>query len=212
MIGLVIFVAIANLGLGYFLAVLLRELPTLAQGQNSLPIADGNRSQLGAPSTPAANQPAPKDRLPTSSAVVDQTSTNSGAASANGAPTAKPTPTSDPTPHSWSEFDNQMETAQDRIRYARSANDKRLGKDVAAQLRDCTQSWHAILQECLMISPAGTRELGDTTHLEMCLAQFETTLANIELLNWTETVDVLLDELNREISALKKLRRLRRLR
>ena len=94
---------------------------------------------------------------------------------------------------SWSDFGQQLQTITERARYARSAGDKRLAKEVAAQLQACAHSWYSQLQQCLDEEAGALKgELlgdgADTTSLEMCLAQLKTTLANIESLDWTAPV------------------------
>ena len=79
--------------------------------------------------------------------------------------------------------------------------------EVAAQLRSCVQSWACQLQPCLDGRTTASSELpvdgADTTNLEMCLAQIETTLTNIDSLNWAEATDIVLNALDRETDTLE---------
>ena len=114
-------------------------------------------------------------------------------------------------PKSWSDLGHHLQTIQERIRYARSANDKQLAKEVAAQLQSCAYSWRSQLQQCLdgeaTTAPSELLADGaDAAVLEMCLAQIETMLTNLDLLDWSATSDVVLKQLERETNALDKLR------
>ena len=71
--------------------------------------------------------------------------------------------------------------------------------------------WSDQLQQCLdgNTNPALSALLASSgqTHLEMCLAQMETTLTNIAQLDWSQDADLILHELEREVETLEKSQR-----
>lgn len=99
---------------------------------------------------------------------------------------------------SWADFAQQLRDVKDRTRYCRPAQDMKLARQAAEQLRTCAQVWYAQFEPCL-----SNGELDDATKalvagaeigdIEMFAAQIETTLTNINALDWTGKVDEVLN-------------------
>jgi hypothetical protein len=208
MVGFVCSVATINLGVGYFLGWrFLRSRKAAYRRAISLS-ADGKRNPNKA-KFPLKDVDTPS--TPNHTAVVDKTERSAESARVHRLPMLKTAPTTWTIPKSWSDFGEQLQTVRERLRYARSASDKRLAKEVAVQLHACTQSWYSILQERLTAATSSTSGIDvgdlDSEQLEMCLAQIETTLTNIDSLVWTDAVDIILDKIDREADALDDNRR-----
>lgn len=198
-------IAITNLCLGYLLGV---TFP-LRRGFD-LPMPLHGQQQINAPDTrlPTTNRATPTNaHLPTvappdrAEVLLEETEPDN--------PSARSDRWTSPT--TWDDFAQQLRTIKDRLRYARSADDMRLAQDVAAQLENCAQSWCSQLQACLDgTETATTSELlaqDGEAHLEMCLAQIETTLTNIAQLDWSQVTRTVLNELEREIESLEQSQR-----
>jgi len=200
-------IAVTNLCLGYLLGMsfpLRRDtyctIPLNAQQDldfhdTQLPAAHGDAPNLDAES-PSSAEPTDRGEVPLEETKPDDASAKKGAWT---------------TPTSWDDFAQQLRTIKERIRYARLADDKRLGREVAIQLENCAQSWFSQLQGCLDGNVATTSsELltqGGEAHLEMCLAQIETTLTNISQLDWSQAAGTVLNDLEREVESLEKSQR-----
>lgn len=112
----------------------------------------------------------------------------------------------------WREFSAQLRDISDRIRYCRTAQDIALAQQAASRLKLFVKEWYAQFEECLhreqpeeSSQPAAAgQSLGA---VEMFAAQLETTLSNIDALDFTLPVDDVLDLLNRELETLDHQRR-----
>ena len=110
---------------------------------------------------------------------------------------------------SWADFAQQLRDLKERTRFCRPAQNMQLARQAAEQLRACGQVWYSQFEPCLrgeelddgakaLIEDA---EIGD---IEMFAAQIETTLTNIDALDWTGSVDEVLNSLERELDLLDK--------
>lgn len=115
--------------------------------------------------------------------------------------------------HSWqsaaSSARTDISTLNDRIRYAITANDKQLAKELAADIRARSRMWQKQMQDLLaQLTAELTQDASANIDLvtpELCLAQIETVQTNLELLDWSEASDTILDKLQRELASINKL-------
>ena len=108
---------------------------------------------------------------------------------------------------SWADFAQQLRDLKDRTKFCRPAQDMRLARQAAEQLRACAQVWYSQFEPCLSgeqmdeVAKALV-EHAEMSDIEMFAAQIETTLTNINALDWTGKVDDVLDCLERELGLL----------
>lgn len=112
----------------------------------------------------------------------------------------------------WSEFAAQLRDVSEKVQYCRVARDTALAQQAASRLKSFVKEWYTQFEECLQ------REQPDETTqqaaagqsfgaVEMFAAQLETTLSNIDALDYTLPCDDVLDLLNRELETLDRQRR-----
>lgn len=202
MIAYVSFVAITNLLLGMALARYLA--PPAVQARHT-----GDRTS--APSTPpiCIEVVEARDNESTSDSAVPPTEevvpTEEPAAAAKEAD--KPT-----LAELWNEFAAQLRDVSERVNYCRAAQDIALAQQAASRLKSFVREWYVQFEECLNrelpaeASPSAPN--GQTLGaVEMFAAQLETTLSNIDGLDYTQPVDDVLDVLKRELETLDRQRR-----
>lgn len=227
MIAYVLFIAILNLWLGFFLGQQVLQRRQLGVRVNVVPgdgrsafdtmpsmIADvesATAGQLAVATASTRDEPNDIHREETSSDLLASTTT--ATTDKQDSPDAKRESRRWAAPKSWSDFGLQLQTIKERARYVRGADDRRLARECAHQLRDCARAWCSQLEKCLDESEVALRDElladgADATTLEMCVAQLETSLTNIEALDWTAPVADLLDAVEREIHLLNENRRL----
>jgi hypothetical protein len=96
-----------------------------------------------------------------------------------------------------------LQSLGQRISYARLVGEKHLAKDAAAQLRDWAVTWQRQLNLELKDSP----ESLDADQVEMCLAQIESTVSNLDAVSWDDAVGTILGRIDREFATLEKAAR-----
>ena len=109
----------------------------------------------------------------------------------------------------WGDFAQHLRDVKDRTHYCRSAQDVRLAEQAAQQLRACAKEWYGQFEKCLR-----GEKLDDATQalvegksmnaVEMFAAQIETTLSNIDALDFSTSVDDVLNVLERELEMLDR--------
>jgi hypothetical protein len=109
----------------------------------------------------------------------------------------------------WDDFSHQLSDVKERTHYCRSIQDAQLAEQAAQQLRACAKEWYGQFERCLR----GER-LDDATQalvegksmnaVEMFAAQIETTLSNIDALDFNTSVDDVLNVLERELEMLDR--------
>lgn len=112
----------------------------------------------------------------------------------------------------WNEFAAQLRDVSERIHYCRAAQDITLAQQAAMRLKSFVREWYAQFEECLQHEQpdeaSQSAASGQTlSSVEMFAAQLETTLSNIDALDYSEPVDDVLDALNRELETLDRQRR-----
>lgn len=185
-------------------------------------LRDELREERRRRSGPVRSHPPAVAHSGTSAAPPDSAAAATGHASASSAatddraapPDAQPATTLPATwsaPRTWSDFAQQLQTIKGRVDYARSARDRRLSREAARDLQTCLQSWCETLQDRLAATSTTTDAAADDepdqAALEMCLAQFETTVTNIQSWDWTDSVESCLADLERELIAIERSRR-----
>lgn len=100
-------------------------------------------------------------------------------------------------------------TIHDRIRYALTANDKQLAKEIAADIRTRIQRWQKEIQDLLALLTTDAEQDSTASNEivmpELCLAQIETVQTNLALLDWSESADLILEKLQRQLESINKL-------
>ncbi len=109
----------------------------------------------------------------------------------------------------WGDFAQHLRDVKDRTRYCRSAENMRLAQQAAEQLGACAKEWYGQFEACLR-----GEKLDDATQalvegksmnaVEMFAAQIETSLSNINALDFTANVDDVLNALERELEMLDR--------
>lgn len=112
----------------------------------------------------------------------------------------------------WNEFAAQLRDVSERIHYCRAAQDITLAQQAAMRLKSFVREWYAQFEECLQHEQpdeaSQSAASGQTlSTVEMFAAQLETTLSNIDALDYSQPVDDVLDALNRELETLDRQRR-----
>ncbi|HWB12808.1 MAG TPA: hypothetical protein VG826_26515 [Pirellulales bacterium] len=151
---------------------------------------------------PAAAEPVknPPPQAPTSGSInpanPKQRDVNVLRTSAENAVVMKAAAQAQPSAPQWQD---QLQAIGQRIHYAHSVGERHLAKDAAVQVRDWAVSWQRHLQGSLMDgTPA------DADQVEMCLAQIESTLSNLDAISWSEAVDTACRRLEQEFGLLEK--------
>jgi hypothetical protein len=209
MTGLVVFITVTNLGLGYLLGLLTLKMIAGQRRNVASSVANCNQpvNELTTQPTESADPSLAVNRPAVNGQGIDL---QHAAADRPGAPSAARTAATWDAPHSWSTLEQQVGTLNDRVCYARAADDKRLAKEVAGQLRESAHCWYCRIQAHLdgasKATPTNPAARGaDMDCYEMCQSQLETTLSNIDSLDWSMTTAAILHRLDREISALKDI-------
>lgn len=195
-------IALGNVTLGYFIGSLLtRPLnPSL-----------GVVAAIAAWEDSTAPLPADSDHSDSYS-VSQQTPAISDAATL--ATTASAKSTAAPNPNkkwqsSCTDIRQDINTLYDRIRYAYTANDKQLAKIIATELQTRIPLWQKLLQDQLTAVSAELERQPtakiDSAPTELCLAQTETLQTNLAILDWTDSTELILKKLEREVEAVKHL-------
>lgn len=185
MVTCLLFIALTNLGLGYYLGTLLtRPMP-----QRDLLLAFGT-------ATLAASEPSTENLESQAGARQDEQNASDPAHDPHTPNAAAKNP---PT---WNtagcEIRHDLGMLRDRIGYALTANDKRINKELMFELQSRTRAWQNVLQEKLAAA-------ADSSASELCLAQIETLQTNLKLIDWSEPSESILKKLEREIEAVKSL-------
>lgn len=107
----------------------------------------------------------------------------------------------------WSDFAQQLSAIKSRVNYCRSSPDMHLLQQAAEQLKACAQVWYEQLGKCISGEEldATTKALVDGMDLdaiEMFAAQCETSISNLEALDYSVPAADVLFALEREIEML----------
>lgn len=108
---------------------------------------------------------------------------------------------------SWDDFAQQLREIKNRAQYCKSAGDKKLAQQAANQLRTCAQTWYRQVDKFLSGGDLDEASLAlmngvDATAMEMLAAQCETSISNIDAIDYTATIDDVLAALDREVLLL----------
>jgi hypothetical protein len=203
MVAYIALIAVVNIALGIYLtrAVDLRQLG-LASGKQ--------KSADSQPIRPSAEE-MPEE---CSATTVDGSSAGKAddASSTPLTPTDEPaSPTKNPLPptnvKSWDEFAHQLRDLKQRTTYCRPAQDMKLARQAAEQLKACATVWYFQFEKCLLGETLddATRELvegADMGAIEMFASQIETTITNVGAIDYTGPVNEVLDLLEKEMALL----------
>ncbi len=196
-------IALIDLGIGFFVGTYW-----------ILPIAVGP-----APQSEQQQQPMQSVQTAESALINEQNSSEATApdshhSTSQAAPTVKNNKDSSVSTakHSWQAAASSARTdiaaLNDRIRYAITANDKQLAKELAADIRARAKLWQKQMQDLLaQLTAEYEQDASATIDLvtpELCLAQIETLQTNLDLLEWSDTC-ASLEKLQRELASINKL-------
>ncbi len=121
------------------------------------------------------------------------------------APPAPPQPTL--STENWEEFSKAMQPLLDRVAYVRSIQDSLLGQEIASQLQGAVEAWYDDLSKQLDAhddKPFLSDD--DVMNLEQFMAQLETTLTNLKMIDWSSELDSALSRLEKEIRIVQAAR------
>ncbi len=211
MFAYIVFTAILNLTCGYLLClVCLRSpgLPKLAMTKFDEAATQGEPSSNAIEADASARSGGSPILLVETAHPYDDLAATAAATIAK----AQDALRSSSTLSVFSDVRHKLQSTKEKIRYAQSANDKRLAREVAADLQAFARTWSEQLLRCLSENHAPTQSAcapgyANIAQPEMFLAQIEATLSNIETLDWTESSDVLLEKLRRETELLERNQR-----
>lgn len=205
MTGLIILFAIMNLGLAFSLALLRR---CAAPGQ--APSA-GSRSDDGVRPNSIAQSPAEA-----ASRAADGLRVEAGASiglkQGPGHPneSARRAELMSTAPNLLADGAEQLRGLREQLRFVRIGNDRRLVRDLANQIWNCAHAWDiqllSVVEEAAPSQPDKAITPGvDSNCLEMCLAQLESTLSNIDALDLAAALEAQQSRLEREIDSLQNV-------
>jgi hypothetical protein len=163
------------------------------------PLADRGRDKASLPRTSTSVQVHPtgaKEREANGMSAIAESEMLASAAKQN----TIPAETNVQLPPSTSEWQDELQAIGQRIRYARLVGEKQLAKDAAVQLRGSAVMWQRRLDGYLK----GASAADDADQVEMCLAQIESTLSNLDAVPWNETAATAFDCIEREFAVLEK--------
>jgi hypothetical protein len=108
---------------------------------------------------------------------------------------------------SWADFAHQLHDLKKRTQFCRPAQNMQLARQAAEQLRACAQVWYSQFESCLssvkMDEAVQALVAGaEISDIEMFAAQIETTLTNINALDWNGSVDDVLNCVERELDLI----------
>jgi hypothetical protein len=193
-IAYIAFVAVVNLLLGMLLA---RIVPPPRRGSTSQPVIPepAERKVVLPPSLVIRIEPTPPDQ---SAPVAIKDEPELRHKERHAPPGELKT---------WADFAQQLRDVKDRARYCRPAQDMRLARQAAEQLKGCAQIWYGQFEKCLVgeVLDDATQALiegADMSAVEMFAAQIETTLTNLNALDYNGPVNDVLDALDRELALL----------
>lgn len=193
-----------NLGLGCFIGYALREY----QSTRNFPWASNGQRQtpIEAPQVTSVTQSA-SDRQ---AGVTGQDGTGTEVGTSVGeAQNTEHSPVDEMPVTSWSEITRKLQTITSQIQVADASKDGP-AKDICSRLQAFVKFVGVQLERCLNgEAPELQREITkgteDTSLLELNLAQIETTVSNLESLDWTRPVNEILDRMAQEANAIRKL-------
>ncbi len=213
MLGFFCLVAIFNLMLGYFLALVLspaaagswigrsgvlRFFPSVVRRL----IGDAKQTEIEAHVEVPIGEPG------AAPAPSPQETVSVGAASDGGASASSPAAemgadeVGQPIECDWSELDSGISRVTDRIVYVRSIQDKGLARTAAEDFQKLVSSWHGDISRQLEGEGDAQLDDNDAMALEQFVAQLETTLANLQCIDWSEDLEAILDRLEKETRTL----------
>lgn len=106
------------------------------------------------------------------------------------------------TSAAWFHQAEQMQLLRERLNCARAMSDRQLAKEAAAQVRQCAEGWCRELQSRVASDSSVATGVGP---IEMGLAQLETTLSNIDSIDWHDELLGIMARLDREMVRLERV-------
>ncbi len=212
MLGLFFLVAIFNLMLGFALG---RRLPQRLAMRWIVKFVERHQleSTTGQPEikrgSGATPHTAPRTDLPpkpapatTSNAPPEQTQTKIESRPSPVEADASPSPTED-----WKNLSVSLTNVTDQLSYVRSISDKSLAQQVATKFEQMAESWYNQITEKIEQDEENA-EVDDEEMmlLEQFLAQLETTLTNLKLLDWSGEIEDITARLEKEVRTLDESR------
>ena len=233
MLGLFFFSAIFNLALGYVVGryVSPRSLSGLVDDIQRRLWSWRRRTTSGEPEAVAPGMlelpggppetPAPAsgaDKASATGSVESPGAQPSDAKSSDAAPDAVPdvgtdvessdAESSDWTDSpDWKELDASVAQLNSRIEYVQSIDDKTLAQQAVKDFQEALSVWHGKLSALLEDEDTeSTMDLAELMLLEQFVAQLETTLANLNELDWTDDLETIVARVEKELRTLDETR------
>lgn len=202
MVAYVLFVAIVNFLLGFGVAALL--LPTRLRRR-----LRGVRRRLGQWTPAGASASLLRGPQSAFDPPSEKPAGGSGAKSSPVAVAPLVTPQNSRPPALNRRWNSQVENAaeelrdiRDRVRYCQSTRDSRLLKEAADRLRSWARTRVESLSQQLESAEMVPDSESQSIALEMYASQVETSLNNIQMLDWSDGADAVATQLEREIELL----------
>ncbi len=208
MMGFFFLVALFNICLGYAVAVLLP--PSKVSRMLAARSLRRRSAADQASDSETADAPAPQQAHEVVSSC--ESPADAVAPLAAAPPTASdPAPPAPPQPtlstENWEEFSKAMQPLLDRVAYVRSIQDNLLGQEIASQLQGAVEAWYDDLSKQLDAhddKPFLSDD--DVMNLEQFMAQLETTLTNLKMIDWSSELDIALSRLEKEVRIVQAAR------
>jgi hypothetical protein len=202
MLAYIALVAVLNVLLGAFVAQVvdlspffcfIRRTPPMTHIDDSLNVGRQDDIPISSPETSAS-----VEGFTGQSKELVQTETED-------VPLLKKTPPANAK--TWGDFAQQLRDVKSRTRYCRPAQNMKLARQAAEQLKACAIVWYSQFEKCLLGEELDeeTRMLvsgADMGAVEMFAAQIETTITNLGALDFTGSVDELLNLIEKELELL----------
>ena len=202
MLGLVFAIAVVNLCLGYLLACRIGTHPRLVRLVGGCSFS----SDLAATghALPADDETVRAESSANGAAhsTVEDAVMSSVSATDGGAVVPPEGFERAPEPRSWDEFGRELSGISERLEYVRRVEDKGLAQKIAEQIEGCVRAWFSEVEQRLEAEIKKDPNSDAVMHLELCLAQLETTLTNLSMTDWSLPLEEITARLQKELDVL----------
>ena len=107
----------------------------------------------------------------------------------------------------WKALDAAVAQVTSRIEYVQSIDDMTLGKEAISDFQKALSGWHRKLSDLLESRDIEAKfDSAELMLLEQFVAQIETTLANLSVLDWTDGLETIVARVEKEVRALNETR------
>jgi hypothetical protein len=209
MISFVVVVALLNMTLGFSLAVMLGS-----RLHQRLALAHGDLVSSQAPSDDevgfSLKEPITVIHQSDVARVAAQLTEQLESLPEGGEPSGSASIQGWVTTYSREDANQQFENIRDQLSYARAAHDKQLIKKVGLNLKEWAEKWAYELEAILnsddteLLAQLSETD-GDTSELEYELAQIETTVGNLNAIDWKLEIEDIVSRLETDMKNILTL-------